>query len=390
LRIHTAFLLLVYLASMSALQAAQQSSELQTARAVSTHADSESGNPPTQADKQALDLLKRLLKTLSNIPPVRLCFEVSAESDSQTEERRLKLLQEQYASQGKTVVLADTTSPLLATWVYSGQSESVAPQADTQRIELYLAMPPGTIERVANGKYNIRNTTTAGPIRPFHFYVNAIGNPWGDLHQPLSVNIVNGEVADDSQTPDHRILDIQFSPTTSTRFYVQTDPLRVLRFEAFHKGDKFAEVAVDAFATDHVDPARHFPTRAHRILYAGGHEIRRDQLVCKSVEFLAQEKFNSKMLDVVLPASSEVYDTLLERTIQLTSPTSGIELLTKTAATAAGDAWVDIARDSPAEGRLSNIDRATQNSRSIRLIFIIVNVTAFVLLLLLLFRRHRS
>jgi hypothetical protein len=96
------------------------------------------------------------------------------------------------------------------------------------------------------------------------------------------------------------------------------------------------------------------------------------------------------MLDVVLPASSEVYDTLLERTIQLTSPTSGIELLTKTAATAAGDAWVDIARDSPAEGRLSNIDRATQNSRSIRLIFIIVNVTAFVLLLLLLFRRHRS
>jgi|GEM_PF-2640921 len=390
MRIHSLPLLVVYLASMAALKAEAQNAEAPTARSVLAHPASDVGTSPIQADKRALDLLERLLETISIVPPVRVRFEVSAEFDPQAEGGRLKMLQEQYATQGKRVVLADTTSPLRATWVYNGQSESVAPQADTQRNELYLAMAPGTIERVSAGKYNIRPTTLTGPIRPFHFYVNTNGTPWGDLRQPVSVRFLNEETAGDSQKPHLRVLEIQFSPTNSMRLYVQSDPLRVLRLEAFHRGDKFAEVTVDAFATDNVNTARHFPMRAHRILYSGGREIRRDQLVCRSVEFLDTAKFASTMLDVELPANVEVYDTLLERTIQLTSPTSGIELLTKTGATVAGDTWVDIRRDSPAESRLSDIDKAAQNSRSNRWILIFVNLAALLLLLLLLFRRHRS
>lgn len=388
MRNQTTHLLVIFLANVAALQAGQRNTDVSLARLVLAQVEADSGEPSSETDIQAQELLDRLMDTVSQIPPIRVDFEGSAEFDEETEERRLKLLQEQYAQQGKTVVRVDSTSPLRAAWVYSGQSESVAPDADTQRVEFYLAMAAGTIERVADGKYNVRNTTTAGPIRPFHFYVNAIGKPWGDLRQPLSVSFVHGETGD-SQDPNVRVLDIQLSPTNSTRFYVQLDPLRVRRFEAFYEGHKFAEVVVDAFATDHVDPARHFPTRAHRILYAGGREIRRDQLLCQSVQFLDRSEFDSTMLDVMLPAGAEVYDTLLERTIQLTSPTSGLELLTKTGATAAGDAWVDIPRDAPMESHLSDIDNARQGSWPNRWILIPVNVAAFLLLLLLL-RRYRT
>src|SRR5690606_8556540 len=105
----------------------------------------------------------------------------------------------------------------------------------------------------------------------------------------------------------------------------------MVRYEAFYSGSKFTEVIAESFIADETKPSRHFPAAATRVVYAGGREIRRDELRCENVEFLDPANTDLAIVDVDVPGGSQVFDTVLERTIDLTAPTSGIALLTDTA-----------------------------------------------------------
>ena len=118
--------------------------------------------------------------------------------------------------------------------------------------------------------------------------------------------------------------------------------------------------------------------------------MRRDRLTCRHVEFLEESAFGPRALDVVLPAGAEVYDTLLERALQLTAPTSGLDLLTKTGSTAVGDRWRGVQGDQSVGSQLADIDRGRSRDMLIRWLYVVVNAAAVVWLLMLLRRRYSN
>lgn len=361
-------------------------------QAVSEQSDADSRYPNDGSLVEARDLLDQVIDAVSKIPPIRVDFEVRGEIDVETGRKTLELLQDKYASQGKSVVAVDTTSPLHGVWVYSGQSESLASLPDAHRNELYLAIPGGTLHKVSEGKYNIDASKKSGPVRPLHFYFAAAGGPSRDLRTASSVEFLEGVQSGgvgDAHTR-MRVLEIKMSPSDTRRIHVQLEPLRVCRFETFYNGGKVSEVVVDSFVSGDVDPARHFPARAYQVLYGNGREMRRDRLTCRHVEFLEESAFGPRALDVVLPAGAEVYDTLLERTLRLTAPTSGLDLLTKTGSTAVGDGWRGVQGDQSVGSQLADIDRGRSRDVLIRLLYVVINAAAVVWLLMLLRRRYSN
>lgn len=361
-------------------------------QAVGAQSVDDSQYPDDGSLLEARDLLNQVIDAMSGIPPIRVDFEIRGEMDVEMARKTLEVLQDKYSSQGKSVVAVDTNSPLHGVWVYSGESESLTSLPDAHRKDLYLAIPGGTLHQVTKGKYNIDASKNGGPVRPLHFYFEAAGRPSRDLRTASRVEFFEGVLSDDvgDTHTSMRVLEIKMSPSDIRRIHVQLEPLRVRRFETFYNGDRVSEVVVDSFVSDDVDPARHFPARAYRVVYGSGREVRRDMLTCRHVDFLEESAFGPRALDVVVPVGAEVYDTLLERSLQLTAPTSGLDLLTKTGSTARGDRWRGVQGDQSVERDLADIDRGRSRDTLIRCLYVVINVGVVVWLLMLLRRRYSN
>ncbi len=281
-----------------------------------------------QDDAEARELLANILASTESFQPIRVHYEMTGHVDPVAQQRMLDALNKKHEQSGRKVKPVDTTSLLRARWVRSGQSESVSTQGESSRQQLYLALAVGTIQRVAEGKYNIRKTGRARILRPSDFYVDTNSQVWRNLSQAKSVSF-GSRIAPNVEPPGNntRILVVDIDGRSGAQIEVQLDPPRVLSFERSFIGQKFLEVVTPSFAVDSSNASRYFPTVATRIMYAGGNEVRRDVLVCQKVEFLDESDIDSTVLDVTLPEGAEVFDTVRERAVLLPAATSGIELL---------------------------------------------------------------